>query len=737
MPKIYLTYILILAYYVVFYQNPLILLILLVSVAMMLFRYSKKYLVILFIFLAYFSYINNLSHYKLNKDYTSPKQVSPILDTIEVNGDSLSFKGYDGKNKYQVFYKLQSKEEKNFFEKLDKNVVLSIKGELSKADSARNFNGFDYRDYLSSQEIYRILEIDNIYKVVKKTDSYNIHSFSKLRRKAILYSNKTFPNPMSSYVTGLLFGYLGQDFEEMSVIYSALGVMHLFSLSGMQVNFFITGFRKIFLRLGIRRDFLDYLQIPLSLIYAGLTGFSISIMRSLLQKILANYGFKHLDNFSLTIIIFMLFKPKFLLTASGVLSFAFSFVIYMMASRIQVGILGKVKESCILSLAITPFIIYYFYDFQPASILLTLILSLVFDQFLLGFLLLSFSLSLFLPIKFLKINTCFQYLELVIKGLAKILPTSLNIGRPNIYLLIILLIFIAKFLDNYKSSKKIGLVLVMIISCFVSIKYARPASITMVDVGQGDSIFIQNSFNGKNMLIDLGGRLKITSDESWKQRQSKAGVERTLIPYLKSQGVSKIDTLVISHAHEDHMGDLEELAQNIKIKKIIASQGALSKPLLKNKLVYTKSQVQVAKIGEKLPILDSNLTILAPKGKGDGGNNDSVVLYGKLCGSNFLFTGDMEVESEDKLLSMYPKLPVDILKAGHHGSKTSSGSKFLEATRPKIALISCGLNNRYKHPNQETLDNFNKYKIKIFRTDKMGAIKLMKKGNTWKIITKM
>ncbi|MFZ2232344.1 MAG: MBL fold metallo-hydrolase, partial [Lactococcus raffinolactis] len=111
---------------------------------------------------------------------------------------------------------------------------------------------------------------------------------------------------------------------------------------------------------------------------------------------------------------------------------------------------------------------------------------------------------------------------------------------------------------------------------------------------------------------------------------------------------------------------------------------------------------------------------------GDGKNNDSIVLYGKLYGTKFLLTGDLEETGERELLTRYPNLSVDVLKVGHHGSKTSSSESFIEAIRPKVGLISCGLDNRYGHPNMETLTTFQKYEVQTFRTDYHGAIKFKK-----------
>ena len=160
----------------------------------------------------------------------------------------------------------------------------------------------------------------------------------------------------------------------------------------------------------------------------------------------------------------------------------------------------------------------------------------------------------------------------------------------------------------------------------------------------------------------------------------------------------------------------------------------MTKPDFVAKLQAMKTKVRIISAGDSLPIMGSSLQVLYPIEVGDGSNNDSVVLYGKLLGKNFLFTGDLEEEGEREVMASYPNLPVDVLKAGHHGSKGSSSPAFLAHISPQIALISAGQNNRYKHPHQETLERFQAQNMTIYRTDQQGAIRF--RGlNHWKIET--
>ena len=215
-----------------------------------------------------------------------------------------------------------------------------------------------------------------------------------------------------------------------------------------------------------------------------------------------------------------------------------------------------------------------------------------------------------------------------------------------------------------------------------------------------------------------------TSKESWQKGTTVSNAQKTVIPYLQARGVGSIDQLVLTHTDTDHVGDLLELAKQIRIKEILVSPGSLTKNEFVKTLKTTGSRVTILKAGGHLPIMGTNLWCLYPHAVGDGGNNDSLVLYGQLLGQRFLFTGDLEAQGEEQLLATYPDLQVDILKAGHHGSKGSSSPVFLKAIRARLALVSAGQNNRYQHPHLETLERFQNQHMAVFRTDQQGAIRL-------------
>ncbi|NQP36611.1 DNA internalization-related competence protein ComEC/Rec2 [Streptococcus suis] len=652
----------------------------------------------------------------------APEQVTTVQvipDTIDVNGESLSFRGRAEGQVFQVFYKLASQEEQTYFQELTDLVQLEVDAEVSQPAGQRNFNGFDYQAYLKTQGIYRTVKISTINNILP-IHSWNIFDWlSTWRRQALVYIKSHFPAPMSHYMTGLLLGELDSDFDQMSDLYSSLGIIHLFALSGMQVGFFIDKFRWLLLRLGFTKETVDKLQIPFSLVYAGLTGFSVSVVRSLVQKILGNLGLRKLDNFAATVFVCLLLMPRFLLTAGGVLTFTYALLLTVFDFE-ELGQLKKIAvESLSISLGILPVLMSYFFAFQPLSILLTFVFSFVFDVLLLPGLSVIFLLSPFIKITW--VNGFFILMEKIIVWVAELGIRPWILGKPTGLVFLLLLVCLFLLYDFHREKKwLLGLSLILALLFFIT-KHPLENEVTVVDVGQGDSIFLRD-IRGRTILIDVGGRVDFAAKEAWQERSRQANAERTLIPYLHSRGVDRIDDLVLTHTDADHVGDVLEVAKQIQIGKIYVSPGSLTVPDFVATLRKINVPVHVVNPGDRLPIFDSYLEVLYPNGIGDGGNNDSIVLYGRLLKMNFLFTGDLE-QGELDLITSYPQLPVDVLKAGHHGSKGSSYPEFLDHIGAKIALISAGENNRYQHPHQETLERFDSQNMQVYRTDLQGAIR--------------
>ena len=724
-PKIYLSFLLLWLYYAIFSASVLALLGFVFLLICLFFQFPwktvVKVLLVCSLFGSWFVFQKWQQEEASQHLVNTVDTVRILPDTIKVNGDSLSFRGKADGRIFQVYYKLQSEAEKKKFQDLSELHEMVVKGKLASPQGASNFAGFDYRNYLKTQGIYQTLTISEIVGL-KQTSSWDIgENLSSLRRKSVVWIKRKFPDPMRSYMTGLLLGHLDTDFEEMNELYSSLGIIHLFALSGMQVGFFMDAFKKLLLRLGLTQEKFKWLAYPFSLVYAGLTGFSASVIRSLLQKLLAQHGFKSLDNFALTIIILFLIMPNFFLTAGGVLSCAYAFILTMTGEEVA-GIKGLVRESCIISLGILPILSFYFSEFQPWSILLTFFFSFLFDMVLLPLLSILFCLSFIYPIT--QFNFLFEWLENIIRYISQLSTRPLVFGQPSLWILILLLITLALIYDYRKNLKKISMLVIVAISLFLVTKHPLENEITVLDMEQGRSIFLRD-MTGKTILLDIGEKSERDKKEAWQERISSNNAERSLIPYLKSRGVAKIDQLVLTTSDTKQLDHVLEISKAFELEEILVSEETLSKREFMDKLKKSKVKVAAIKTGQQLFIFGSGLEVITSQ---NSDKKDSMVLYGKLLNQTFLVTGDIE----DKFLTKsYPKLQADIVITHQQASNKKTDVEILKTLQPKATIISVDKKKKFKEKNEESNQELGN---SIYKTDQKGAIRF-KGWSSWRIET--
>ena len=234
-------------------------------------------------------------------------------------------------------------------------------------------------------------------------------------------------------------------------------------------------------------------------------------------------------------------------------------------------------------------------------------------------------------------------------------------------------------------------------------------SVHIIDVGQGDSIFIQ-TLEDKRILIDAG-------DEE---------AEHTVYSYLKRRGVKKIDVLIATHPDTDHIGSMDYIIDKFKISHFYMPDAKTDSEAFYNLLDSCKEKnlkIEYLTKGDRLKI-DSSTTmeILSPSTITDKNNLNSIVSLLNYKGYEFLFTGDAEKENESEILSSCNLPDIEFLKAGHHGSSSSSTDEFIEKLKPEAVAISCGYNNDYGHPHRSVLYTFRENGAVVYRTDKNGSL---------------
>lgn len=260
--------------------------------------------------------------------------------------------------------------------------------------------------------------------------------------------------------------------------------------------------------------------------------------------------------------------------------------------------------------------------------------------------------------------------------------------------------------------KRIGLISLIILFIISYFTYATSDQfeVHFLNVGQADCILIHTP-NNKNMLIDAGNN----------------GDKNFIIDYLQKQDVSKIDVLIGTHPHEDHIGSLDTIINNFDIGQIYMPKVSSNTKTFKDVILAVKAKglnIKIAKAGTAIKFdAEIKTEVLAPVSEHyEDLNNYSAVIKLTYQNFSFLFTGDAETVSENEMLKNNYDLKSNFLKVGHHGSDSSTSSAFLKAVNPQYALISVGAGNKYGHPEEAVLNRLKKFGTKVIRTDQQGTV---------------
>ena len=665
----------------------------------------------------------------------------PVIDGNQLKGMIKN----ENREKVTFRYTIETSVQKEVLKKLKPGDQCFFKGDLQQPKAATMPNAFDYKQYLHDQHIHWQFKIDKIEKCHSpdqfKVDLFLLH----LRLKGLELIELHFPSSSEGIVQALLFGERKLIDEEVEKGYQSLGIVHLLAISGLHVGLLVGGVYFVIIFCGVTHERARLIFLLLLPIYMMITGGSPSVIRAsfmvILYFLIKMFRLKipPIDVISFTCLFLLIINPYYLFQVGFQLSYVVSLGLLLSAKLItqyktflaKLTIVSSVSQLCSI-----PLLLYHFFEVS----LISLPLNMLFVPFY-SFLILPLSIvATFLIIVFPPIGTFFvtfldailSYSHLFVLNVLKLPFSTLVTGRPSI-IFILFYCLVTYFLllrleQKYKLMKichSVGfLVCLFIVQMFYP--YVNPnGKVMFIDVGQGDSILIQLPYNKGVFLIDTGGRISFPQEEWEKPKSTYSLVESITVPYLKSIGITTIDGLFLTHGDIDHIGEAVELINLMKVEELVVPEGFVRGDVEKevlNNAIENKINVEIVRSGHQLIFNDFLFFIVSPQELSDSKNDDSLVLWTEIGGFKWLFTGDAEHGSEEKLITKYPRLQADVLKVGHHGSKGSTSEQLLDALSPSVAVISAGYNNRYQHPHPEVIDKLTSRDITVLRTDIHGGI---------------
>ncbi len=628
---------------------------------------------------------------------------------------------------------------------------LDLSGRAKPADPASNPGGYDFRAYCRAQGVGGMIYADDFaitdarYFVVRE-------ALRGLRERLSAQFDRISGEKDSGILKAILLGDRAELDDTLYSLYRRNGIAHLFAISGLHMSLVGAGLWRLLRAAGLGYGPSGFIAGGFLFLYGLMTGFGPSAVRafSMMAVSFLASGIGRTYDMPSALCVpalgLLVFRPFLLTQASFELSFLAVAAIRMPADliteRLKAGGLSKAFiVSASVQIVTAPVILWHYFELPVYAPLLNIIVIP-----LMPFAAASGFAGLFVSFVWENAGVfligCAHYVLLFFEYVCRaseLMPFGrAAFGRPELLQIVVFYLLVAFAAAATVHFGKKRFLILYFASLFVLAPIpVRGLEITFLDVGQGDGIFMRSGTG--NMLVDCGS----SSDR-------KIG-ENTLVPYLKSMGITGIDAVILSHAHADHYSGITYLLENpddIKIGKLIMPAAGYGKDEYEEiaeladgcgaPVLYMKNgDTLTGGIAEEISV-----KCLYPGGEvhSDNRNDESLVLDIGYGAFRMLLTGDVESGGEEEILASYKDLlknqpPVTVLKAAHHGSDTSSGKEFVETVNAPEIVISYGKNNTYGHPSPYIMERFEATGANIFETALDGAVTIKTDGKKMRVST--
>ena len=632
--------------------------------------------------------------------------------------------------------------------------VVKFSGKLKLPQEKRNPGGMDYRASLLQKGISTTM----FSREIKFIGPYSVNPFIRaaytLRESISAFYEKNLSPDLSSLLVGIVLGLKGNISGQTLRAFSDSGTLHLLAASGMNTAIIYGVLQSIFDFFYVPRIFSFLAGSAAIIFYSFMAGPSPSVSRAAAMIVILMLGRvvgrdnDALNSLGFAAVMLLLINPLNLFSVGFQLSFAATLGIilfYKTFRKLFFSFPHFIRDSLAVvicaQIMVWPIAAYYFHRISLIGFISNLFIVPLAGLVLIGGVISGLAGIIFPPLGAVLVKLTGFLLAVTEQAvvISSGFPMS-TLVVPELSLLIIAMYFmlLAVVFDiipvPFAAAPRVKKASVAALAAMLLllILYRNPGiEVTFVDVGQGDCIFIRTK-NGGTVLIDGGG---MPGYYTGNFDVGSAIVE----PFLYGRGVDHIDVVIFSHFDDDHARGLLTVLKDMKVFAVMYGKPSDS-ILYKNMLEIARSKkiklIQASR-GDRFYMGDTVFEVLNPSRDSAfaNDNDNSIVLKMTYGGMSFLFTGDLGFEGERGLLESGLDVRAQVLKAGHHGSATSTSEEFLSKVNPSFAVISAGIDNSFGHPSQKVLDLFLQNGIKIYRTDLQGAITFKIQKNNVKIFT--